>query len=192
MSNIITSSKHLTAAELDHLLGLLLPDNTRNACYLQLLVETGCRPSEALAIKLSDLYLSTSSVLLRGLKGSRDRQMPLSANLASKLTNLISQLDTASGAADAKLFTFGYHTARRIWLYYRPVEKSLKSTRHSFAIDLYAASKDIQLVKSCLGHVSINSTMVYAEYSYSINERHKALASGSAGWRNYGSKKKTS
>lgn len=190
--HIITESKHLTPAQRDHLLGLLLPDSSRNATFLQLMVEIGCRPTEACKVRLCDVYLESNFVLIRALKRGRDRQMPLSANLSVKLASLISQRETAGASLDDNLFTFGYHTARRIWLYYRPVTKQLKSTRHTFAIDLYAASKDIQLVKSCLGHVSINSTMVYAEYSYSINERQQALASGKAGWRDYGSKKKTS
>jgi len=37
------------------------------------------------------------------------------------------------------------------------------SLRHTFAMRVYARTKDLLLVKKLLGHRSINSTLVYAE-----------------------------
>lgn len=165
----IDQSKHLTSEELEQLIEVLQPDASRNAIYIQLLLETGVRSTEALNLRKADVYHSSKSIFITGLKGSNSRQLPLSAALFTKLVNYMSQLETD------QLFPFSYETARRIWCYYRPVKKSMRSARHAFAIDLYKDTKDIRLVQKGLGHVSISSTQVYADYVYTADEFRKAM-----------------
>ena len=41
--------------------------------------------------------------------------------------------------------------------------KSVHALRHSYAVELYRSTKDLRLVQKLLGHVSIQTTTIYAD-----------------------------
>ena len=54
--------------------------------------------------------------------------------------------------------------------------KSVHSLRHSYAVKLYAVEKDLRAVQKQLRHVSIQSTMVYADVTdEAIGDQIKGL-----------------
>ena len=54
--------------------------------------------------------------------------------------------------------------------------KSVHSLRHSYAVQLYAKEKDLRAVQKQLRHVSIQSTLIYADVSKEeIQEQIKGL-----------------
>ena len=54
--------------------------------------------------------------------------------------------------------------------------KSVHALRHSYAVQLYAKEKDLRAVQKQLRHVSIQSTMVYADVSKEeLQEQVKGL-----------------
>jgi integrase len=143
----------------------------RDRLVIRFALSTGARASEILNVKKSDLNLFSRSVFIRGLKGSADRQMPLKKYFFLELLRYSKTFN------DERLFPIKYHClTQRIWPKFRPVRKKFHSLRHTFAIRLYHETKDINLVKTALGHRSLQNTMVYLEYHYMLEEMKRIMA----------------
>ncbi len=143
--------------------------DTRNCLALLLALKTGGRAQEILNLKKSDLNNYEESVLIHGLKGSNDREIPIQSALFKKLSAY------ASNVKGDELFPISYNRFQQIWDEYRPVQKKLHALRHTFAIQLYKKTKDIRLVQVALGHRNVMNTMIYADYVYSQTELRKLI-----------------
>lgn len=138
---------------------------------LTVAVHTGARPSEILNIQKQDVQESTGSVYIRGLKGSRDRDIPLPPAVFKRLLILA----RGRPRPESRVFPIALRTYQGIWFQYRPAEKPLKSLRHTFAVRLYQRTKDIKLVQIALGHTTLMNTSIYADFVYSQEELRKIL-----------------
>lgn len=168
----LNKNKYLLAEELSSFEKLLqknLENDPRNCLVLLMLLKTGARAQEVLNLKISSLNIYDESVLIIGLKGSNDREIPIASVLFKKLLHYSKSLKTD------ELFPISYNRLRQIWELYRPVNKKLHSLRHTFAIQLYKKSKDIRLVQVALGHRNVMNTMIYADYVYSQNELRRLI-----------------
>lgn len=146
---------------------------TRDKLLIQLALATGARASELLAVTKADLIEKTHSVRIRGLKGSLDREIPLSKKLFSRLKGL---------EAEPKLFPISYQRLYQIWNMYAPrknsLSKSLKTfhcLRHTCAVRLYRKTKDVKLVQMILGHKDLRNTMIYVDFVYNQDHLRKAM-----------------
>lgn len=142
----------------------------RDATMLYLCLVTGGRAREILNIKVADFCQDSCTVLIRGLKGSHCRELPIPKHIGAALKVLTNGLFPTE-----LIFKISYHRMRDIWVLYRPVEKKLHSLRHTFAIRLYKRKKDVRLLQMALGHRSLMNTMVYVEYLYRVSELKKLI-----------------
>lgn len=166
----LNRTKFLDSAELAELHRRL--DNisdSRTSTLIRLALGTGARATELLNIKRIDIFMNDRSVLIRGLKGSNDREIPLTDALFDAVQG---QLATHK---DDNLFPFGYTTLMNTWHAVRPVKKKFHSLRHTFAIEVYKRTKDIKLVQMALGHKNLKNTEIYMDFLYSQNEMRKLL-----------------
>lgn len=161
----LTRDKFLTVEELEHLMKLTKGLRDRNEVLIQVAIFTGARASEILNIRSKDLVEDKSAVYIYGLKGSRDRQIPLPRALFNKLKSL--------GPVP---FDISYSRWHQIWDQYAPNGKKFHALRHTFAVNLYREKRDLILVQMALGHKDIRNTMVYLEFVYSQEELEKRLA----------------
>lgn len=170
---MINKHKYLTEDELKMVSAVLTryrEKDVRDVLMLDLLLATGARVGELLMLRPRDLNQADGSIFFHGLKGSSDREIPVPAELFSRLTSY------AEGRPeDVPVFNLSYNRTREIWAHYTPVKKKLHSLRHTFAINLYRKTHDIRLVQKALGHKHIATTMVYQDYIYSMDEMRKAL-----------------
>jgi integrase/recombinase XerC len=143
--------------------------DARNVLLIELALKTGARAQEILNINRADLNAFDETVLIRGLKGSSDREIPLARDLFQRL------MQYAAQCPSEKIFDLTYNRFRGIWTNYRPVPKKLHALRHTFAIRLFKKTKDLRLVQMALGHRNITNTMVYADYIYSQTELRKLI-----------------
>ena len=160
----------------------------RDHTVLLFLYNSGARASEAVGVTVGDLELPDAhqaSVRLMG-KGSKVRRCPLWASTASALKALIG--DRPSPAAvfvnrrGHALTRYGLHDLVR--RYGRTVAHRLPSLqqkrlsphtiRHTTATHLLRAGVDINTIRAWLGHVSVDTTNVYAEID--LDTKAKALA----------------
>ena len=169
----LTKAKFLSPLERNQLLKtleMLEGKDARNVAILRLYDNTGARPSEVLNLRVKDLYPESSSVFIRGLKGSRSREIPIPKSL-------FKQVQTFAGGKGPEelLFPISLRTMQGIWHLYRPCKKGLRCLRHTFAIRLYEKTKDIRLVQTALGHKSLMNTQVYSEYVYNQQELRRLI-----------------
>lgn len=168
----LNKNKYLLPQELERLEKILndyMDSDPRDCLALMLALRTGGRAQEILNLQKSHLNPYEESILIHGLKGSNDREIPIRSSLFKKLMTYV---NTVPGE---HLFPITYNRFRQIWEHYRPVPKKLHALRHTFAIQLYKKTKDIRLVQVALGHRNVMNTMIYADYVYSQTELRKLI-----------------
>ena len=171
---------YLDKPEIDALLAA--PDRTteqgrRDYAVLLFLYNTGARASEAAAIKIGDLdFRSDGSGAVRLVgKGGKTRFCPLWPATMTSLRAL-----TQGRTLDEPVFLNGRRAAVTRFVVHATVARyladatvacpslakkaiSLHVIRHTTATHLLRAGVDINTIRAWLGHVSIDTTNVYAE-----------------------------
>jgi integrase/recombinase XerD len=187
-----TTKPHLTYLDKPEMDALLAAPNRdtaqgrRDHALLLFLYNTGARASEAAQVTIADLELQMApSVRLLG-KGSRVRYCPLWAATVQVLTPLIAHR-TASDPVflnrrQQPITRFGIHALLQRTvavasqqvpsLRARPI--SPHTVRHTTAVHLLRAGVDINTIRAWLGHVSLDTTNIYAEVD--LDMKAKALA----------------
>ena len=181
---------YLETTEIDAL--LKQPDRAttmgaRDHAIMLFLYNSGARADEAARLTVGNLQLGTSpSVRILG-KGNKLRTCPLWPRTSSLLSRMTTGRDANdqvfSGRTGQPLTRFGIHrlvtynaklaaktvpslTAKRV---------SPHTIRHTTAVHLLRAGVDINTIRAWLGHVSLDTTHVYAEVD--LEMKAKALAS---------------
>ncbi len=173
MSTQLTKQKFLSRVEYQKLQDTLKHFNLtdpRNTTLIELSMHTGARPSEILGILAQDLNSESNSVFIKGLKGSRDREIPIPKELFQRVHDFARFLEP-----DQRIFKLALRTYQHVWHQYRPCKKGVRSLRHTFAIRLYEKTKDVRLVQMALGHKYLNTTQIYVDYIYNQEELKKLL-----------------
>ncbi|PWU16684.1 MAG: integrase [Bdellovibrio sp.] len=168
----LNKNKYLLPDELHRLnqiIATFRETDFRNSLLLELALATGARAQELLNITRADLSASDQTILIHGLKGSNDREIPLAQALYNRINRLSEQVP------GQRIFNVTYDRLYQIWDLYRPVPKKFHSLRHTFAIELYKKTKDIRLLQVALGHRNITNTMIYADYLYSKEELRRLI-----------------
>jgi integrase len=168
----LNKNKYLLEPErkkLEELLANYLLSDTRNCLLLSLALRTGARAQELLNLSIADFNQYDQTVFIRGLKGSNDRELPMTPRFFETIYRY------AKEENNTRVFPISYIRLYQIWEHYRPVQKKFHSLRHTFAIGLYQKTKDIRLVQFALGHRNITNTMIYADYAYSQQELRKLI-----------------
>jgi integrase/recombinase XerD len=186
---------YLEKSEMDALLDA--PDQhssqgKRDHALLLFLYNTGARADEAAQVKIGDLNIGRSSkgtlatVLIRG-KGNKPRRCPLWEQTVLELNAIVSQRAPSESVFLNRLkqpiTRFGIHTmvkryAKQATGQFPEINKkkvSPHTIRHTTATHLLQAGVDINTIRAWLGHVSINTTNIYAEVDLEMKAR--ALAS---------------
>jgi site-specific recombinase XerD len=149
----------------------------RDHTVLLFLYNSGARASEAVGVTVGELDLpdaSQASVRLMG-KGSKVRRCPLWASTAGALKTLIGDRPAPAAVFVNRrghaLTRYGVHDL--VARHGRTVAQRLPSLehkrlsphtiRHTTATHLLRAGVDINTIRAWLGHVSVDTTNVYAE-----------------------------
>jgi site-specific recombinase XerD len=179
---------YLEKVELDALLNAPdrnTPQGRRDYALLLFLYNSGARASEAAQLAISDIDWARPAVRLLG-KGDKIRYCPLWSVTTQTLTPLAAQRAPTQrvflNRCGQPMTRFGIHTmVKRNAQKAAAVVPSLGSKRvsahmlrHTTAVFLLRAGVDINTIRAWLGHVSINTTKVYAELD--LEMKAKALA----------------
>lgn len=178
---------YLEKEEMDAL--LCAPDrNTKQGCrdyaLLLFLYNSGARASEAAQLTIADIDTAQLSVRLLG-KGNKIRYCPLWPVTMQTLTPLVAQAPTQRvflNRCGQPITRFGIHAlvercahkAAAIIPSLANKRVSPHTLRHTTAVFLLRAGVDINTIRAWLGHVSIKTTMMYAELD--LEMKAKALS----------------
>lgn len=185
---------YLEKSEMDALLNA--PDRQtdqgkRDYTLLLFLYNTGARADEAAQLTIADLHIAhaptrdLSTTVMKG-KGNKLRRCPLWQQTVNELIELISGREQHEhifiNRCKQPLTRFGIHTM--VKRYVKKITSQLPlstkkrisphTIRHTTATHLLQAGVDINTIRAWLGHVSINTTNVYAEVD--IDMKAKTLA----------------
>ena len=168
-----------------------LPQQRRDHALLFFLYNTGARADEAAQLKIADLNLAQtsgqgqSSVDIRG-KGNKLRCCPLWPQTVNEISYLIKDRAPTEhvflNRCGQPITRFGIHSlveryAQRVSEQFPSLKKkrvSPHSIRHTTATFLLRSGVDINTIRAWLGHVSIDTTNIYAETD--LEMKAKALA----------------
>lgn len=181
---------YLEKAEMDAL--LRQPDRhtvlgLRDYCLLLFLYNSGARADEAARLTIDHLHLDDPpSVRIHG-KGNKMRMCPLWPMMMPLFEKLINGRGTDQvvflGRANKPMTRFGIH---RLVTHYaemasdelpsmRAKRVSPHNIRHTTAVHMLRSGVDINTIRAWLGHVSLDTTNIYAEVD--LEMKAKALAS---------------
>jgi len=159
----------------------------RDHALLLFLYNSGARADEAASLRVGNLHLGTSpSVRILG-KGNKWRACPLWPKTADVLRPLVTARSADEpvfrGRTGEPMTRFGVHRivvacatiAGEQLASMRGKRISPHTLRHTAAVHLLRAGVDINTIRAWLGHVSVDTTNVYAEVD--LDMKAKALAS---------------
>ena len=159
----------------------------RDRAMILLLLRTGMRIGELLAVKLSDIVLSERKILIYvGEKNYQGRTVYYNQDAARALQLWLNERNPQSdylfpgrsGAGSISYVTA--HTAMRKCLEHAGLSDkgySLHNLRHTFATDMLNAGMRLEVLQQILGHQEIEMTMRYAKMTDLTreNEYFKAM-----------------
>lgn len=166
----------------------------RDHAMLLFLYNTGARAAEAAQVKVSDLQLQlqrgggarNAFVKLQG-KGDKTRLCPLWPKTATELSSLITgrppEKQVFLNRCGQPITRYGVHAlveryARRISDQFPAIKAkrvSPHTIRHTTATYLLRAGNDINTIRAWLGHVSLNTTNIYAQIDLEMKAHALAL-----------------
>ena len=164
--------KYLTAEERERFLAAARQDpRPAVQTFALTLAHTGCRISEALALRAGDVDLAAAEVRFRTLKRRREhwRAVPVPEELTREL-DLVHRLRRAQScarSAGALLWPFTRPTAsRHIAGLMRAAgikgpQACPKGLRHAYGVAAVAAGVPLPTVAAVLGHAQLTTTAIY-------------------------------
>lgn len=184
-----TGVGYLEKAEMDALLAQpdrRTPLGDRDHALLLFLYNSGARADEAAKLTIDSLQLGAQSFVLLHGKGNKFRTCPLWPVTATSLSRLIVNRGKSDAVflnrSNQPLTRFGIH--RLVTQYAERASSTVPSMatkrvsphtiRHTTAVHLLRAGVDINTIRAWLGHVSLDTTHVYAEVDMEM--KAKALA----------------
>lgn len=167
----------LSIEEIEQLLNAIdvsKPEGVRNKAIIETLYSCGLRVSEAMNLKISNLFFSDGFVKVTG-KGDKERLVPI-GDEAVKFISIYKNevrvhLKIKSGNEDFLFLTNRGSKVAREYVF-TEIKKLVKEIgmkkkisphtfRHSFASHLINGGADIRAVQEMLGHASITTTEIY-------------------------------
>ena len=160
-------------------------ENYRDKAMIELFSSTGCRLSEMVTLKISDIDFASKEVHLFG-KGSKHRTSYLNAKAEYMLKKYFELERSKESISDSVFVIFRkpYNGMHKGAIYARVkaiqkrsgIERSLfpHLLRHTMATDALNRGMNVAEVKEILGHEKLDTTMIYAKISHdSVKFNHK-------------------
>lgn len=140
--------------------------NVRTSLILKILLYSGARRGEILALKIENFYENDGLYIINTIgKGDKERILYISLKFIQKEMNFYKTLGvnyiatTKNGKVmdGSQIYRFLNNVYKKIGLKYTGAH----ILRHTFAKNMIAKNVNIVTVKELLGHASIQTTMIY-------------------------------
>ena len=160
--------KLISAIDLSH------PQGERNRTILETIYSCGLRVSEAITLKISDLFFEEGFIRVLG-KGNKERYVPIHLKaqkyIVSYQTEIRSNIQSKKGFEDTLFLNRRGSGLTRQMIFIILKDLAIKidlkkkisphTLRHSFATHLLQNGADLRAIQQMLGHESITTTEVY-------------------------------
>ena len=158
----------------EHVQGLLLAvrDMPLEKCLLWLFLGTGMRRAEVVGVCLEDMDLPHRTLIVHG-KGSRERQVPLSEDVAAAILAYLPYRRPRRATSSLLLNAWrdpltahcAWRTVKRLARLAGLDERQVHphKLRRTFATLSVRSGTDIRTIQELLGHANLNTTALYVE-----------------------------
>jgi integrase/recombinase XerD len=150
------------------------PEGGRNKAILETMYSCGLRVTEAVNLKISQLYLDLGFVRVTG-KGDKERLIPIGSSAVKFINIYKNQIRVHTvpqkGNEDILFLNKRGTKLSRVMIFYIIKDLVMKAGikkivsphtfRHSFATHLVEGGADLRAVQEMLGHASITTTEIY-------------------------------
>mgnify|MGYP007071597304 CR=1 FL=1 len=158
---------YLTPAEVYHILNLA-KETPDDALLIEFQIFTGLRINETANLLVQHLDWSEHLIKVVEGKGKKDRYVPITTNLQSKLLLFLNGRKTGylfCKKNETKFTTRALQYRITYWLKACNFAKQLSthSLRHTFGCLALAKLKDIKQVSVLMGHSNVKTTEIYAK-----------------------------
>ncbi|MCB9178973.1 MAG: site-specific integrase [Flavobacteriales bacterium] len=151
--------RYLQEGEEEHLLACL--DSVDHMDLVKVLVDTGLRLGEALALNDKDVDWLNETVTVKEAKNGQRRAIPMTSRVRSIL---VRRRPFVSIFTEVKSWQFhrAWNAAKKAMNLEHDEEFVPHCLRHTFASRLVQRGAGLQIVKELLGHKRIENTLIYA------------------------------
>lgn len=166
----------LSAVEIEKMIAaidLSKPEGHRNKAIVETIYGCGLRVSEAINLKISDLFFDDGFIRVKG-KGNKERLIPI-GNYAVKAINFYlddrKKMTISTAFQDILFLNRRGKQLTRAMIFtmikqlgvLAGIDKTISphTLRHSFATHLVEGGADLRAVQEMLGHSSITTTEIY-------------------------------
>ncbi|MBT3014042.1 MAG: site-specific integrase [Candidatus Thiodiazotropha sp. (ex Lucina aurantia)] len=136
------------------------PSYRETADLFPVLLDLGCRLSEALRLTSEDIDWVSGTVIFWETKNGKPRRVPMT-----------SRVSKAFKGKEGRIFNFDKHRVEHAWAYAREAigmkgDKGfvIHALRHTCATRLLNRGANLEQVQAWLGHADITTTQIYAHY----------------------------
>lgn len=166
----------LTVEEIDSLIGAIdmsKPEGPRNKAILETLYSCGLRVTEAISLRMTDLFFEQGYIRVVG-KGNKERLVPINnkaiediqayliervkLDINPKFENILFLNRRGNQLTRVMIFTIIKDLSNKIGL---KKKISPHTFRHSFASHLFERGADLRVIQELLGHETIITTEIY-------------------------------
>lgn len=162
------SIERLTLEEEIRFINQAYQESGRTGLMMQALLETGCRVSEFIELRIEDISFAERLIIIQNGKGGKRREVPIRVELA-KLLQLHIGHRRKGWLFQSRQKPYQY-SRQRIGQIVRNIARKTEITkriyphllRHTMATKLLNLGMDIAQVRLFLGHEDISSTQHYA------------------------------
>jgi integrase len=165
--------KYLNQAERELFFALTNKLSGQERAFCKVLYFTGCRISEALALKAEHLDLADQVVIIETLKRRRRgfyRAVPVPLTLLQEL-KIVGGLDRLFGFSRTHAWRVVKSVMHEAGI--QGVHGTAKGLRHGFGIAHAAQNTPLNLIQKWLGHASSETTKVYLD---AVGEEERTFA----------------
>lgn len=161
--------KLLTKNEIDEILDRASFGHARTFLVFNVLAKTGCRVSELITITPNDLITPLRQIIIHG-KGGKIRNVDVPPDCLLPLNLYIKQKKLKGNDRIFPVTRFAiYHLAKRY------AKTNPHTFRHSYAVELYKKTKNLEYVRLQLGHRSLTTTQIYMRYADFDEDKKKLV-----------------
>jgi site-specific recombinase XerD len=140
----------------------------RNRLVVLVMLRTGVRISEAVALQWHDVDLEQQTLRVRDGKGGKDRTIPLRKGIVTELRpwqSMDEERAVLPAYPDGRSFASTKSMAHVFdrWLRAHGIKITAHRLRHTFATELVRGGADLESIRRLLGHASLETTQRYLD-----------------------------
>ena len=146
---------------------ILSVQNIKHRAMITTAYFAGMTLDEVLSLIPSDIVYSQKFILIRGKKGKRDRQVPLSCQIEESILLYLSQYHPSDflfeGISGGKYSGRSLQKIIRAAVFKAQIRKraSIQTLRHSFAAHLMESGTESRVIRNLMGHSCVQTTEKY-------------------------------